>query len=115
MVFLPIAYTTFKEGQLIVELFTVGMSGRPLSLLSGFTGIVTLAYLAFLIHQTAVEAVRRTIEGEAWETSVELVAVWPSRWLLPIGLATMAIYVLIETIRHLRDGSRPVPQRRADI
>ncbi len=115
VVFLPLAYVTFREGQLIVELFTGWMSKRPLSLLNGFAGIVSLAYLAFLIQHTAAEAIRRTIEGEAWETSVELVAVWPSRWMLPIGLAAMALYVLIETIRNLRGGAGPVHPRRADI
>lgn len=108
VVFLPVAYVTFTEGQLIVELFTGWMSDRPLNLLNGFASFASLAYLLFLIYYTGEEAVRRTIEGEAWETSVELVAVWPSRWLLPVGLAAMALYVLIETFHNLRRGARPV-------
>lgn len=108
VVFLPVAYVTFKEGQLIVELFTGWMSNRPLSLLDGFAGFASLAYLLFIVYYTGAEAVRRTIEGEAWETSVELVAVWPSRWVLPIGLAVMALYVLIEALRNLRGGAGPV-------
>ena len=107
VVFLPVAYVTFMEGQLIVELFTGWMSNRRLSLLDGFAGFASLAYLLFIVYYTAAEAVRRTIEGEAWETSVELVAVWPSRWMLPIGLAVMALYVLIEAFRNLRGGARP--------
>lgn len=107
VVFLPVAYVTIMEGQLIVELFTGWMSNRLLSLLNGFAGFVSLAYLLFIVYYTGAEAVRRTIEGEAWETSVELVAVWPSRWMLPIGLAAMALYVLIEAVRNLRVGARP--------
>ncbi len=115
VVFLPIAYVTFKEGQLIVELFTGWMSDRSRRRLDGFAGLVTLAYLVFTIQHTAAEAVRRTIEGEAWETSVDLVAVWPSRWILPVSLAVMALYVLLEATRHLRGETLPVHQTRPDV
>ena len=115
VVFLPVAYVTFTEGHLIVELFTGRMSGRPLRVLSGFASLATLAYVLFLIYYTAVEAVRRTIEGEAWETSVELVAVWPSRWLLPVGLAAMALYVAIEASRRLRGTAAPERKPPADV
>jgi hypothetical protein len=71
-----------------------------------FGGLVTLAYLLFVIYCTADEAVLRTIDGEAWETSVDLVAVWPSRWLLPIGLGAMAAVVLVRILRDVRDGAR---------
>lgn len=107
VVFLPLAYVTVVEGQLVAELFTSRMSGRPLSRLIGATGLVTLAYLLFVVYYTAMEAIRRTEEGEAWETSVELVAVWPSRWVLPIGLTVMAVYVLIHSIAHLRGKADP--------
>jgi TRAP-type C4-dicarboxylate transport system permease small subunit len=106
-VFLPLAFVTVAKGHLFVELFTTRLSGRPLNLLSGITGLITLAYLLFLLYCTVDEAILRTIDGEAWETSVELVAVWPSRWLLPIGLGAMAFVIVGQTIRHFRDGFRP--------
>jgi TRAP-type C4-dicarboxylate transport system permease small subunit len=115
VVFLPVACVTFAEGHLIVELFTSWMAGRRLSLLNGFAGLATLAYLLFLITYTGAEAFRRTLEGEAWETSVDLVAVWPSRWLLPIGLAAMLLYVLIETIGNLRGDEGRAHGARPDV
>ena len=105
VVFLPLAYVTFSEGHLIVELFTARMRGRPLDALVGFAGLVTLAYLLFLVYYTGVEAVRRTREGEAWETSVDLVAVWPSRWFLTVGLAAMALYIALALVRHFIRGT----------
>jgi TRAP-type C4-dicarboxylate transport system permease small subunit len=101
VVFLPLAYVAFTSGHLIVELFTSRLRDYPLRLLIGFTGLATLGYLAFIVYHTVVEALGRTKEGEAWETSVDLVAVWPSRWLLPIGLGAMAIYVLFHAVQHL--------------
>ncbi len=100
VVFLPLAYVTIAEGHLIVELFTVRIGGRPLAALVGAAGLITLLYLLFFIYHTAVEAVRRTREGEAWETSVDLVAVWPSRWFLTVGLTAMALYVALALARH---------------
>ena len=114
-VFLPLAYVTFIEGHLIVELFTSHMSGRKLTLLTCFTGVLTLAYLLFLIYATGEEAVLRTKSGEAWETSVDLVAVWPSRWLLPVGLGVMALIVLAQTITQLRDGLRSIRTPPPDV
>jgi TRAP-type C4-dicarboxylate transport system permease small subunit len=103
-VFLPLAYVAATEGHLIVELFTSRLSARPLKYLTVATGFVTLAYLAFLVYYTYEEAVDKTSSGEAWETSVNLVAVWPSRWLLPVGLAAMGLVILAQTIRTLREG-----------
>lgn len=102
VVFLPLAYVAFTSGHLVVEMFTRRLRDYPLRLLIGFTGLATLGYLVFLMYHTAVEALGRTREGEAWETSVDLVAVWPSRWLLPVGLGAMAMYVLFHAVHHLR-------------
>ncbi len=115
VVFLPLAYVTFTEGHLIVELFTGRMSGRPLAALIGFAGLTTLAYLVFIVYHTGVEAVLRTEEGEAWETSVDLVAVWPSRWFLTIGLAAMALYVLLAVIRHFTGRSETDGAARLEV
>ena len=106
-VFLPLAYVTFAKGHLVVELFTGRMTGRPLHFLTAFGGAVTLAYLLFVIYCTVDEAILRTIDGEAWETSVDLVAVWPSRWFLPVGLGAMAVVVVVQMLRQFRDGARP--------
>ena len=115
VVFLPLAYVTFAEGHLIVELFTVRMGGRPLAALVGCAGLATLAYLLFFVYHTGVEAVRRTGEGEAWETSVDLVAVWPSRWFLTIGLAAMALYVALALVRHFSRGSAGPETARLEV
>lgn len=106
IVFLPLAYVTFTQGHLVVELFTGRMAGRRLDLLQGFNGLLTLAYLLFVIWCAVEEAILRTRLGEAWETSVDLVAVWPSRWVLPVGLAAMGLVVLVQAWRRIRAGLR---------
>lgn len=107
VVFLPLTYVTYSAGQLVVELFTSRLRGRRLSALIGLTGLVTAAYLMFIVYFTFEEAITRTSEGEAWETSVDLVAVWPSRWMLPIGLGAMMVCVLYQAVVRLRDRAHP--------
>ena len=57
----------------------------------------------------------RTEQGEAWETSVDLVAIWPSRWFLTIGLAAMALYVILAAVRHFSRGSREPGSARLEV
>ena len=103
LVFLPLAYVTMTSGHLFVELFIQKLSPKGLRPFNIVNGILTLSYLVFIIVFTAIEAVRCTEEGEAWETAADLMAVWPSRWLLPIGLAAMATIILIALWRHCCD------------
>jgi TRAP-type C4-dicarboxylate transport system permease small subunit len=107
-VFLPLAYVAVSGEHLDVTLFTQRLSGLPLTILSLLGLLATALYLGFICYHGVVEALRRTLEGEAWETSVTLLAVWPSRWFMPVGFGTMGLCVLVAAVRTLRGiGSRP--------
>ena len=111
-VFLPLAYVAVSGAHLDVTLFTQRLSGRPLKILSLLGLLATALYLGFICYHGVIEALRRTAEGEAWETSVTLLAVWPSRWFLPAGVGAMGLYVLVAAVRTLRgSGSRPGARR----
>ena len=109
LVFLPLAHVTLTSGHLFVELFTQKLSDRSLRPLFTLNGLLILSYLLFLAIFTAIEAVRRTAEGEAWETAADLMVVWPSRWLLPIGLLAMAMVLVFNLLRHLFSKDNSVP------
>lgn len=102
LVFLPLAFVTLTGGHLFVELFTQKLSKRQRRPLFTLNAMLTLVYLLFIIVFTAMEAMRRTVEGEAWETAADLMAVWPSRWLLPVGLAAMTAVVVMKLWCHWR-------------
>jgi len=102
VVFLPFAYVTYTEGQIIVELFTRGLTPRNQLLLDGLLGIVTFVYMAIFTWNTFAEAVFRTIQLEIWETGTSEIPIWPSRWTIAIGCAVMSAYVLYKVIRDLR-------------
>jgi TRAP-type C4-dicarboxylate transport system permease small subunit len=107
IVFLPLAYVALAGEHLDVILFTQRLSGRPLKILTLFGLLATALYLGFICYHGVVEAIRRTAEGEAWETSAKLLGVWPGRWFLPIGMGAMGLCVLAIFLRALRRSYWP--------
>ncbi len=110
VVFLPFAYVTYTEGQIIVELFTRGLSKRNQRLLDGLIGIATLIYMVIFTWNTVTEAFYQTGQLEIWETGTTMIPIWPSRWIIPIGCGMMAVFVVFHLVRDLRgDNKRSVP------
>jgi TRAP-type C4-dicarboxylate transport system permease small subunit len=100
--FLPLAYISRHEGQIIVELFTRKLRKRPMLRLELLVNVVTLAYLLLFAWQTTLGAIERSISNEMWETAAGFLEVWPSRWLLPAGLIVMALFVLFRILEDFR-------------
>jgi TRAP-type C4-dicarboxylate transport system permease small subunit len=95
--FLPLAYVSRGEGQIVVELFTRGLSARSLLRFSVVVNAITIAYLSLVTWKTAEMAIEQTLEGENWESASGFISIWPSRWALPIGFGTMAVFILYRT------------------
>lgn len=104
--FLPLAYISRTEGQIIVELFTRGLAPRSLLRLEVVVNIVTIAYLTVFAWKTGEEAIYQSVSGEVWETATGFVAIWPSRWMLPVGCALMAIYLVYRIFLDIRNAER---------
>ncbi len=105
VVFLPLAYVTRAAGHLSVELFTRNLSPPRLAALETVVGTVGFAYMAAFTWQTTVAAIESTVINEGWETADDIITVWPSRWLLPLGCGLMAFYLLRRVAADFR-GSR---------
>ncbi len=95
VIFFPLAQVTLKEGQIFVELFTRKLSKRALAGIDAGAGVLTLFYVGVLTWQTGAEAVHRTSEGEVWSFGAGDFLIWPSRWILTIGVGLMVVYVVI--------------------
>ncbi|MCY4548836.1 MAG: TRAP transporter small permease [Defluviicoccus sp.] len=104
VVFLPLAHVSRGEGHIFIELFTRGLPERVRSCLDAAAATLTLFYVALMAWQTAVEAMIQTEGGELWETADDLIVIWPSRWLIPIGCALMAVLFACLVLRHARAG-----------
>jgi hypothetical protein len=59
-----------------------------------------------LTWYNAVEAWRRTVEGEVWEISAGYLIVWPARWVVPLGCGVMGAYILLRSLRQLSSLAR---------
>jgi len=99
---LPWAYITQREGHIVVELFTSGLSKRHLAGLQVLVGSLTLVALLVMAWMTGVDAVAKTLIGEVRESGVTMIAQWPTRWILPVGSGMSALCVFLEMVRHFR-------------
>jgi TRAP-type C4-dicarboxylate transport system permease small subunit len=108
IIFLPLAYVSRGEGQIRVDLFTQKLTGRKLGILEGVVGLFTLFYLGLFVWRTWLSAIEKTNQGESWEAAVDYIAVWPSRWFLPVGTAVMALYVLIRVFQNFQGKTSPI-------
>ena len=99
VLFLPLGEVARRRDHIYVELFTRGLSPRALTRLDRAIAFVGAASMGLVAWLTTLEAIDKTQRGEMWETADSLITIWPSRWILPVGAAVMAIYMLIEGIR----------------
>ena len=102
VIFFPLAYVSHNQGHIIVELFTRNLSTRKLAALEAIVGVVGLLFMAVFTWMGIEMAIKKTVIGEAWETADDLVEVWPSRWVLPVGCCLMTIYMFYRIIRDTR-------------
>jgi len=110
--FLPLAYVAHNEGHISVELFTRNMRRRRLAALEAVVGILCLAFVVIMVRETWIAAMNSYDSGEMWETSDDLITIWPSRFVLPIGVALMGVYMvyrIADDIRIARSGSDVEP------
>ncbi len=105
VVFLPLAHVSRGEGHIFIELFTRGLPDRARSWMDAAAATLTFAYVALMAWQCAEEAMIQTAGGEMWETADDLIVIWPSRWLIPIGCALMAALFACLVARHARRGA----------
>lgn len=94
VVFFPLAYVSHHEGHIKVELFTRGLRERSILRLDAVIAVVGVLYMGLLAVGAVQEAVFKTSIRDTWETADGVLEVWPSRWLVPVGCAAMAIYLI---------------------
>ncbi len=106
LAFLPLAWITRSRGHIIVELFTSHLPKRRLALIDGIVGVVSLAYVLLFTWQVVDIAIEKTEIGEAWEAATGFVAVWPSRWTVPLGFGLMAVFLAVNLMADFRTARR---------
>ncbi|SFC28336.1 TRAP transporter small permease subunit [Tropicimonas isoalkanivorans] len=94
--FLPVAWVQLKRQHLMVEMFTMGMSPRSTAVLDAVVGILALIYVAVLTFLVFEEAVVATSRNEIQDVTFFDMPVWPARWILFAGFASMTIVIFYQ-------------------
>lgn len=107
-VFLPLAWVEITEGSIIVELLydRFGHRAKTLALfLATALSAVFYGGLAWLSWSPAISAWRigEIVEG-TWR-----VVIWPTKFLLPVGLALACLVMVLRLIEIARGSYRPAP------
>ena len=102
VMYLPMAYVSLTEGQIIVELFTRGFSEKTLLKWDAVVHGLTVIYVLIFTFYTGDMAIEQTVTGEVMEVGDDFMAVWPSRWMLPIAFGMMALYHMVRMRQDVR-------------
>lgn len=108
--YLPWIWISRNEGHITVDLFTQMMPDGMRRFFDVIARIGTIIYVGVFTWQTGIESFVKYSEGEVWETSFGFVAVWPSRFILPVAGFLMAVYVLLDLISPGKKPAHPVAQ-----
>ncbi len=102
VMYLPLAYVSLTEGQIIVELFTRGLGEKTLLKWDAVVHGITIVYVLIFTFYTGDMAIEQTISGEVMEVGDDFMDVWPSRWMLPIAFGMMALYHIVRVRQEIR-------------
>ncbi|USG61575.1 TRAP transporter small permease [Sneathiella marina] len=114
-VFLPIAIVELTRGNIAVDLFfkLLPKSIRFVLLITGT--LFSLFFFALLGYQSIFDAVKSYNKGEFID-GIVIIQIWPSRFILPIGLG-IAVFILVYRLIHeLRNGEQELlPPSEEDV
>ena len=68
--------------------------------------VFSVLCVSVFTYQTFWAALRQTRNGEVWLAGTMYIPVWPSRWILPVSGAFMAIYLVLRVISDVAGAVR---------
>lgn len=103
-VFLPLAYIEVHNRPIVVELFYDRMPRRLQAPLDVLGTLASLAFYAFLTWQSMKIALV-SLENREYVDGLWKVVVWPSRFIIPVGLSIACAALLMRLALLARGGS----------
>lgn len=99
VVFLPLAMTQLEERHVIVEVFSQRLPGPVIRWIDRFAMLLSAGYVGFIGWWGMQEAIRATARNEVITIVSTDVPLWPTRWLIPLGLLAMLVVVMAQLLR----------------
>ncbi len=104
--YLPWAFIARNDEHIAVDLFTRQIPGSVMIWLDVFVKVLTIVYLSVFVWQTWFRALQQMAAGEALQVGGGYLAVWPSRFFLPLAGGLMLFYLAVRVVRDVRDAIR---------
>lgn len=109
--YLPWAWIARHDNHITVELFTRKFPPGVMAWLEVATKILTIVYVCIFVWQTWIRALQQMAFGEALEVGGSYLAVWPSRYILPVAGAMMVLWLALSLVRDLGRALGRAPGR----
>ncbi len=93
--YLPWAWLARGEAHIRVEMFTSFAPPRFVEWLDIVVKVAMVVFLSFFIWRTTLRALDQMSAGEVWQAGTSYIAIWPSRWVLPVAGGLMALYLVL--------------------
>lgn len=118
LVFLAIPVAQAHGHHIRVELFTAAVPARVQQTIDLLVLLSCVALLGLFIWVSTEEALRQTSRMAVVEAGTGTIPVWPTRWLVPLSMATTALICLLQAfdlIRALVRNEAPIPHHRETL
>lgn len=96
LVFLAIPIAQAHGHHIRVELFTAAVSPRVQQVIDLLVLFGCIALLILFVWVSTEEAIRQTNRLAVVEAGTGTIPVWPTRWLVPLSMATTALICLLQ-------------------
>jgi TRAP-type C4-dicarboxylate transport system permease small subunit len=104
--YLPLAWVTRNDNHIVAGVFQQIGTRWFAYYLEVAVKVCMIVYLGVFAWQTYIRALQQTRAGEVWQAGGFFIAIWPSRWLLPISGAFMIVYLVLRVARDIGRGVR---------
>lgn len=105
--FLPLAHAELRGGHITADLLYSGLPRRLRAVVRMANGVCLTCFLAVMTWQAWVKAASQTARGEQEMISGTAFILWPSRWLVVIGLFAMTLAALLTLLTRKDDLVAP--------
>lgn len=95
LVFLPLAYAELRGAHITADLFYSSLPVGGQRLISVLNQFLLATYLGLFTWQVTVKAISQTQRGEEQIFAGVHFLIWPSRWILVLGLFAMMLAALL--------------------
>jgi len=93
--YLPWAWIARNDGHIRVDVFTIFLPPRAIEWIDIGAKILAIAYVSFFAWRATMRAIEQYYAGEVWQAGTKYLAIWPSRWVLPIAGTLMVVYLVL--------------------